>query len=106
MTILHRLGSIVRWMVGRNRAERDLNDELEAFLDMAASDRMGDGTPAAEARRLAVLHLGGVEQVKERVRSGRHGASLVDLGRDVRYAFRMSVRNWGFTSVVLLTLAV
>ena len=74
MTLLHRLASIVRWIVHRNRAERDLNDELEAFVDMAAADRMRDGAAPAEARRSAVLHLGGVEQAKERVRSARHGA--------------------------------
>jgi hypothetical protein len=31
MTLLHRLASILRWMVRRDRAERDLNDELEAL---------------------------------------------------------------------------
>lgn len=105
MTLLHRLASIVRWMARRDRTERDLNDELEAFVDMAAADRMQDGTAPAEAQRLAVLHLGGIEQAKERVRSGRHGASLDEVGRDVRYAFRTFVRNPGFTVIVVLTLA-
>ena len=54
----------------------------EAFVDMAAADRMRDGAASAEARRSAVLHLGGVEQTKERVRSGRHGAWLDEVGRD------------------------
>jgi putative ABC transport system permease protein len=106
MTFLNRVASIVRWMVHRDRAERDLNDELEAFVDMAAAEKMRDGTTPAEAQRLAVLHLGGVEQAKERVRSGRHGASLDEVGRDVRYAFRMFARNSGFTIVIVLTLAV
>ena len=35
------------------------------------------------------LEIGGVEPVKESVRAGRHGALLDDLGRDVRYAFRL-----------------
>ena len=43
MTLLHRLASIVRWMFRRNQAERDLNDELEAFVDMAAADQIRDG---------------------------------------------------------------
>jgi hypothetical protein len=97
---------MVRWMVRRSRAERDLHDELEAFLDMAAAEKMRAGTAAHEARRQAVLQLGGVEQAKERVRSGRHGAALDDLGRDVQYAFRMLVKNRGFTIVAVLMLAI
>lgn len=77
--LLHRLASMVRWVVRRNRAERDLNDELKAFVDMAAADGTREGVPPAEARRRAVLHLGGVEQAKERVQTGRHGAWLDEL---------------------------
>src|SRR4029077_3300226 len=105
MTLLHRLASIVGWILHRDRAERDLNDELDSFVDMAAADRMRDGTAAAEARRSAVLQLGGVEQAKEGVRAARHGAWLDEVGRDVRYALRMYVRNLGFSAVAILTLA-
>ena len=68
MPFLPRLASIVRWIVDRGRAEGDLNDELEAFVDMAAADKVCDGVARDEARRLAVIHLGGVEQAK-RVRT-------------------------------------
>jgi predicted permease len=105
MTFLHRLASIVRWLVRRDQAERDLHDELEAFVEMAADDRMRDGAAPGEARRSAVLHLGGVEQAKERVRSARHGAWLDSVGRDLRYGLRMLRRNPVFTAVALLTLA-
>ena len=105
MTLLHRLASIVRWLVHRQGAEQDLDDEVQAFVEMAAADRMRDGASPPDAQRMAVLDLGGIEQTKERVRSSRHGALVDDLGRDVRYAFRMCVRNPGFTAVVLLTLA-
>ena len=105
MTLLHRLASIVRWMIHRDRAEQDLHDELEAFVDMAAADRMSEGAAPAEAWRSAVLHLGGVEQAKERIRSARHGAWLDSLGRDLRYGLRTLRRNPLFTAVALLTLA-
>ena len=62
MTLIHRFASILRWLVHRNRAEQDLNDELQAFVDMAAADKVRDGAPPTEARRLAVLDLGGIEQ--------------------------------------------
>jgi len=105
MTLIHRFASILRWLVHRNRAEQDLNDELQAFVDMAAADKVRDGAPPTEARRLAVLDLGGIEQTKEHVRSARHGAWLDEVGRDVRYALRMCARNPGFSAIVIITLA-
>ena len=105
MTLLHRLASIVRLMVHRNQAERDLNDELEAFVDMAAAERMRNGAAPAEARRSAVIYLGGMEQAKEHVRSTRHGAWLDEVGRDLRYGLRQVRRNPAFSGIVIATLA-
>ena len=76
MTLLHRLRSIVFWIARRDSAEQDLHDELQAFVEMAAGDKVRAGATPAEARRLAVLELGGLEQVKERVRSGRQADGL------------------------------
>ena len=105
MTLLHRLTSIVRWIARRDRAEQDLNDELQAFIDMAADDEVRDGATRAEARRRAALQLGGLEQAKERVRGARHGAWLDVAGRDVRYGLRQVRRNPAFSAVAIATLA-
>ena len=105
MTLLHRLRSIVLWIARRNSAERDLNDELQAFVDMTAADKVRAGATPAEARRLAVLELGGLEQIKEQVRSGRHGGWLDVAGRDVSYGLRQVRRNPAFFGVAIATLA-
>ena len=105
MTLLHRLASIVRWIARRNRAEQDLNDELQVFIDMAAADQVRDGATAAEARRRAALQLGGLEQAKARVRDGRHGAWLDRAGRDIRYGLRQIRRNPAFSAIAIATLA-
>ena len=105
MTLLHRLASIVRWIARRERAEQDLNDELQVFIDMAAAEEVRDGATAAEARRRAALQLGGLEQAKERVRSGRHGAWLDMAGRDIRYGLRQLRRNPAFSAIAIATLA-
>ena len=105
MTILHRLASIVRWIARRERAEQDLNDELQAFIDMAADAEVRDGATAPEARRRAALQLGGLEQAKERVRGARHGAWLDVAGRDVRNGLRQIRRNPAFSTVAIATLA-
>ena len=101
----HRLASIVRWIVRRDRAERDLSEELQTFVEMAAADHVRDGATPEEARRLAMLQVGGVEQVKERVRTGRHGGWIDAAGRDVRYGWRQVRRDRAFSAVAVATLA-
>ena len=105
MTLLRRLAAIVRWIAHRNRAEQDLDDEMRVFVEMAAADHVRDGATPVEARRMALLQLGGVEQVKERVRTARHGAWLDEFGRDLRYGFRQLRRAPVFALTVVVTLA-
>jgi len=103
--LLHRLASVLTWIFRRNQAEQCLDDEIRAFVEMAAAEKVRDGIPPAEARRLALIELGGIEQAKERVRTGRHGGSVDEIGRDARYALRMFSRQRTFTVVIVLTLA-
>ena len=105
MTLLHRLASVVRRLLDRPRAEADLDDVLRTFVDMAAADHVRDGATRDEARRLAALHVGGVEQTKERVRTARHGAWLDACGRDVRSGVRQVRHNPAFSAVAIATLA-
>ncbi len=105
MRLLNRCASVLSWILRRDRAESLLDDEMRAFVEMSAADKIRDGVPAAEARRLALIEIGGIEQVKERVRAGRHGALLDDIARDVRYAFRLFVRQRTFAIVIVGTLA-
>src|ERR1700741_3598243 len=105
MTLLHRLVSIVRWMTNRNRAEADLHDELQTFVDMAAAEQVRNGATPTDARRLATLQLGGVEQAKERVRTARHGAWLDAIWRDLHYGLRQVGRNRAFSAIAIATLA-
>lgn len=105
MTIVHRLASIVSWIVHRNRVEQQLDDEIRSFVELSAAEKIRDGIPAGEARRLALAEVGGIERMKESVRTGRHGALLDDVARDVRYAFRLFARQRTFAAVIVGTLA-
>ncbi len=105
MTLLRRWLAIVRGWLRRDPLEAELDEELRTFVDMAAADRVRDGMAPADARRAALLDLGGVEQVKEHVRGGRHGARLEAAGRDVRFALRQIRRTPAFSVVAIATLA-
>src|SRR5688500_9683081 len=105
MSLPSRLASLLRNIFRRRRVERDLDDELHAYLDMATDERRNAGMADAAARRAALIELQGLEQVKEQVRHARHGALLEQLRQDVSYAGRMFVKNRGFTAAAVLTLA-
>jgi predicted permease len=105
MTLFHRLASIASWILRRDRAEQRLDDEIRSFVEMSTADKIREGVSSAEARRLALADIGGVERMKESVRAGRHGALLDDLGRDIRYAFRLFARQRTFAIVIVGTLA-
>jgi hypothetical protein len=102
---LSRFASVARWILRRDRAEAQLDEEMQAFIELSAAEKIRDGVSPDNARRMARVELGGIEQAKERVRTERHGAVLDETARDIRYAVRMFARSPGFTAVVLLTLA-
>ena len=61
---------------------------------------------AEEARRRALIQLGGVEQTKQAVRERATLPKLEDVLQDARYGLRAMARNPGFAAVAILTLAV
>ena len=72
----------------RKRLDEELDKELRFHLEQHTNDLVALGYTPAEARRQAVLALGGAEQVKEECRDARGTRWLEDLLQDFRYAFR------------------
>ena len=64
------------------------------------------GFAPVEARRQALLDLGGVEQTKEKCRDARGVAWLESVWQDLRFGFRMLAKNPGFTALAIFALAV
>ena len=88
----------------RGRLDRELAAELESHVAMSIDDNLRAGMTLIEARRQALIRLGGVAQVEERYRDRRGLPALEHLLRDLTFSGRMLRRNPGFTAVAVLTL--
>ncbi|MGH9173105.1 MAG: permease prefix domain 1-containing protein, partial [Vicinamibacterales bacterium] len=76
------------WLVGAfgsDRSERDLSAELESHLQLHIDDNLKAGMTPQEARRRALIALGGVEQTKEHYRDRRGLPMFESTIRDLRY---------------------
>jgi putative ABC transport system permease protein len=102
---LSRLHSALRNLFTRPRIERELDADVRAYADLLADEKVRAGMDRSEARRAALVELGGIERVKDEVREVRTGAQLETTARDIRYAIRTLVRRPGFTVVAVIALA-
>jgi len=92
-------------LFARRRTEIDLDKELRFHFESHVADKMRSGMSESEARRLARLEFGGIEQIKEDCRETSGTMWLESLVQDVRFGARLLVKNPGFTAVAVLTLA-
>src|SRR5713101_3905920 len=97
---LNRLAALFR----RRHLEDDLDAELRSHLEIAIERNLRRGMGPEQARREALLDLGGVEQTKEIYREQR-GLPMIDTAlQDLRFGFRMLRRSPGFSVLAMLCL--
>ncbi len=90
----------------RDRLEDDLADEMSFHLEMEIEANRRAGMDAIEARRAALLKLGGLEQTKVLYREQRGLPRLEAFVQDLRYAVRSLARTPGYVAVAVLSLAI
>ena len=95
----------IRGMFRATRANEDFGTELESHLAMDIEDGVHSGLSREEARRQALIRLGGVEQAKIAQRERRGLPFIETLAQDVRYGLRLLVKSPGFVCVSVATLA-
>ena len=92
-------------LFNKRRKDRELDEEIESHLQMHIEDNLRLGMTPEEARRQALIRLGGIESTKEAYRDQRGLPLLEILCEDLRYGARQLRKHPGFSAVALLTLA-
>ncbi|MFN2622316.1 MAG: ADOP family duplicated permease [Chthoniobacterales bacterium] len=105
MSLFSKSGSLIRNTMRKQRADRDLSEELGSYVELLIEKNVKQGMNEEEARRAAMLEVGGVEQVKEVVRSNRAGFAIETFFQDVRYGLRSLRKKPGFALTVVIALA-
>jgi len=104
-SFVSRILALCRNLFRRTAVEQELSAELAQAFEFLVETKIRDGTSISEARRLAAIELGGVEQLKQEIREVRAGYNLEGLFRDARFGLRMLLKTPGFTVVAVATLA-
>ena len=80
----------------KGAGREDFTAELETHLELMTEDNVRRGLSPAEARREAILRLGGTQSIAESWHDQRVLPLLDTVPRDLRFAVRRLIREPGF----------
>lgn len=93
-------------MVRRDRAESDLAEELDTYVQNAVEAKVRAGATPEDALRSARLELGAMETVKHEVRAAGWEFAIDVFMQDIRYGVRMLGKSPLFTAVAVMAIAI
>ncbi len=91
-----------RGLFNKPQRDRELSAELDSHLRNNIEDNLRAGMTPEEARRQALIKLGGVEQTKENYRDRRGIPWFESLLQDLRYTFRTLRKDRAFAIFAIL----
>jgi len=77
--LITRLAHLWRNLFRRAAADRDLDDELRAYVELLTADYLRDGLSPELARQKALVDVGGVQVVKDATRDAWIGNAPLDF---------------------------
>lgn len=89
----------------KEKLDADMAEEMRLHLERRTEENIAAGMSSEEARYAAQRKFGGVEQIKEIAREQRGWTGLENFLRDLRSALRYLHAHPGFSSLVILLLA-
>jgi len=104
MSLHSELRTRLRALFARRDLEREMNDELQDYVEREVAAWRTRGVDEVEARRRALASFGGIEQAREAVRDERGLRFVEDLARDVRLGLRTLLRRPLFFGTAVVTL--
>ena len=105
MAVFRNFLSGVRSIFRKESVEREMDQELHAYLQSATQEKMRRGMRHDEARRAAQIEMGGLENVKEQVREASWETSVETLWKDLCFGSRLLASTPMFTAAAVLSLA-
>ena len=105
MSLFSHVRTSVRNVADHSTVERELDAELRSYVDELTAEYIKGGATPDEARRAALIKVGGFEHVKDQVRDERPGMMFENLGRDLRHGLRLLRRSPGFAAIAIVTIA-